>query len=86
MSISALNDMDADDPLVVAIKGRRSAARRLMNAARKLHKRKTAPWWDGYSAWLDGFRPHDGAAYYKHQPEMRGGFEQAMRDHPDMEI
>lgn len=83
MSLSALNDMPADDPLVEALENQRSKALRLILAAKRKHKRKPELWWDGYRAWLCGFRPKEGGAYYHLDPPMRAGFEQAMRDHPD---
>lgn len=82
MSLSALNDLPAEDPLVVALENQRSKALRLMRAAKRTHKRKPEMWWDGYRSWITGFRPKEGGAYYLSEP-MRAGFEQATRDHPD---
>lgn len=83
MALSALDDMDASDPLVEAIQNERSQTLRTMLDAKKRHRRKSRQWFDGYRAWVGGFRPHNGAAYYSFDTEMRAGFEQAMADHPD---
>lgn len=79
MSISALDNPPQE--LVDALLDEQRRERKIMRGIRyKHHRGKSDAWYNGYSAYVGGFRPDNGASYYDTYGDMKAGYEQAIAD------
>jgi hypothetical protein len=78
MSISALDDPSPE--LVAALKSQRRDEHKLERATKRKYPGRSEEFYRGYQAYVNGFRPENGALYYEVIAEMAVGWLCAQRD------